>query len=249
VRSRVVDYGVLPVENSLAGSVQAAYDVLASGGLTIEGEVVIPIRHHLLGCPKSRITDLRRVISHPVALAQCSDFLSGRADLGVVAVYDTAGAALQVAREGNREVAAVASRAAGHRYGLEVLAADIQDRDDNQTRFFVVRHQELDPPPSSDRQVPRSAGEAGEESMVWKSVLLLDIEDRPGALYRIIEPFAERGISLSKLESRPGRVPWQYRFILEIRARVLVPEVAEAVELARGRSASLSVLGSFPVGA
>lgn len=267
VRSGEAGYGVLPVENSLAGSVQGAYDVLAAGGLTIVGEIILPIRHFLLGCTGARLEQIRRVTSHPVALAQCVRFLSGRPEIEVVAVYDTAGAAREVARGGDPAVAAVASRGAGDRYGLEVLAADIQDRDDNQTRFFVVRPagdgavgQEpapgsaapsADMPPGSEPVLaPAPAGRAspsaGEvEKPRWKSVLLIELEDRPGALLRVLEPFAERKISLSKLESRPAEVPWRYRFILELRAHLGDPAAKDAVAEVRRRSDSLAVLGSF----
>jgi prephenate dehydratase len=236
VRSGTAAYGVIPVENSLAGSVQAAYDVLAGGGLTIVGEIVIPIRHFLLGSPGSHLGEIRRVTSHPVALAQCARFLSGRPELEVVAVYDTAGAAREVARRGDPGVAAVAARAAAERYGLQVLAENIQDRDDNQTRFYVIRTGEQ----------PSVAHDEG--TGPHKSVLLLELEDLPGTLLRVLEPFAARGINLSKLESRPGGVPWRYRFILELRAHLASPDAAAAVEDARRRSSSLSVLGSFPAG-
>jgi len=242
VRSEGAAYGVIPVENSLAGSVQGAYDVLAAGGLTVVGEIVLPIRHFLLGCDGSRPEAVRRVTSHPVALAQCSRYLSRRPDVEVVAVYDTAGAAREVARAGDPAVAAVASRRAAKRYGLRVLVEDIQDRDDNQTRFFVVRSEEAE----AFAPEPRVASGRGEDPPPWKSVLLVELEDRPGALLRILEPFAERNISLSKLESRPGEVPWRYRFILELRASLTSPEAAEAVATVRERSASLSILGSFP---
>ncbi len=227
-------FGVLPVENTLAGSVQGAYDVLIGGGLEITGEIVIPIRHHLLGVPRSSLEEVRKVISHPVALAQCTDFLSKRPQMQAVAVYDTAGAAQQVSKDGDPTVAAIASRGAAERYSLELLAEEIQDRDDNQTRFFVIR----------------KGGSRSEEkrdpALSYKTVVVLELRDQPGSLLQVLEPFAERGIDLSKLESRPATVPWRYRFILELRADMDTPEAEEAVEEARRRTSVLAVLGSFP---
>jgi prephenate dehydratase len=238
-------YGVLPVENTLAGSVVAAYDALADGHVRIVGEIILPIRHCLLGLPGSRVEGIRRIVSHPVALAQCTRFLSSQRSAESVAVYDTAGAAEEVARGGDPEVAAVAARGAARRYGLQILAADIQDRDDNQTRFYVVvQGREPDPAP---RPEPPSASPstAVSDGPPWKSVVLLEVEDRPGALMDILAPLARAGINLTKLQSRPGEVPWRYRFIFEMAAHSGAEPAAEALRRIQRHSTTFRVLGSF----
>jgi prephenate dehydratase len=230
------ELGILPVENTLAGSVQGAHDVLADGGLAIVGEVVLAIRLFLLGVPGAREEKLRRILSHPVALAQCTRYLRAHPRAEAVTVHDTAGAAQEVARLGDPEVAAVAPRGAAERYGLDVLASDLQDRSDNQTRFYVVRREE-------------DVGEAPppEPGGSFRTVVLLELADRPGALVAVLEPFARRGIDLSRIESRPAAIPWRYRFLLELRAHAEDPGVRAALEEARRGSSEFRVLGSFPV--
>lgn len=227
------EYGMLPVENTLHGGVTGAYDALVGADVAVVGEVILPIRHCLLAVAGATIETLERVVSHPVALAQCGRFLSSLADTQVVAVYDTAGAARDVAAGGDRRVAAVASSGAGDRYGLEVLARDIQDSEDNQTRFFVVQR---------GRAGEGGTGDSGTGTM--KTALLCETPNEPGALLRLLEPFAARGINLTKLESRPGPTPWTYRFFLEYAhddAQAPLAAVAEA----RQRALSVEVLGTF----
>jgi prephenate dehydratase len=236
VRSgRVTAAGLLPVENTLAGTVQPSYDVLAEPGLQVVGEVIRPIRHFLLGTPGATIEGLRRVISHPVALAQCGHFLSRHPDLEAMAVYDTAGAAREVARTGDPTIAAIAAERAAERYGLEILAGDLQDRSDNQTRFLVVRREGSDPLPQESN---RGSG--------WKTALLVETENRPGALVDILLPMANEGVNLSKLESRPGSTPWSYRFFLEFQGSPDLDGVGRALDEVRSRAQLLRVLGTFP---
>ncbi|MEX0856153.1 MAG: prephenate dehydratase [Gemmatimonadota bacterium] len=235
VRSGRVTAGLLPVENSLAGTVQPAYDVLAEEGLAVVGEVVRPIRHFLLGVPGATLDGVRRVISHPVALAQCGEFLSNHPKIEALAVYDTAGAAREVAAGGDPTVAALAAQRAAERYGLDVLAEDLQDRADNQTRFLVIRRDDAQALP----------GEALRAEHGWKTALLVETENRPGALVDILLPMAEGGVNLSKLESRPGRTPWSYRFFLEFEGGAGGEAVTRALEQVRTRAHSVRVLGTF----
>lgn len=250
VARRVVEgeapFGLLPVENTLAGSVVASYDVLSREPLEVIREVIRPIRHCLLGMTGSDVEGLDRVLSHPVALAQCSDFFRNHEALEAVAVYDTAGAARRVAEEGDRSVAAIAGRDAAERHGLQVLASDLQDRDDNQTRFYLVRRAGGE---DAAADVPgRTSAADGEEGPTdaWKSALVLRTDNRPGALVRVLRPLAERGVNLSKLESRPGADPWTYRFFLEFEARADRDPGLSAVDEARAAAAELRVLGVFP---
>jgi prephenate dehydratase len=237
VTSRAADFGVLPVENSIHGSVIGAYDVLGAGGLTVIGEVVRPIRHCLLGMEGALPEQVRRVISHPVALAQCTRYLASLPHAEVVAFYDTAGAAREVAQRREPALAAVAGHTAAERYGLTVLAEDIQDRADNATRFFVVRR-------SDDAEAMPSAAAGA----AYKAVLVLETKHRPGALVDALLPFAKRDINLTRLESRPADQVWSYRFFLE-----LVTSDLDALDAAfndvRARAARVLVIGVFAVSA
>jgi prephenate dehydratase len=235
VRDRKAAAGLLPVENTLAGTVQPSYDVLAEPDFSVVGEVILPIRHFLLGLPGSSLTGVRKVISHPVALAQCGRFLSKHRDIEAVAVYDTAGAAREVAQRNDATLAAIASYRAAERYGLAVLEGDLQDRSDNQTRFLVIRRTDTDPLPE----------EATRPDAGWKTAVLVETENRPGALVAVLLPLAREGVNLSKLESRPGLTPWSYRFFLELegdpRGEAVGRAMAEVAKVAR----TVRVLGSF----
>ncbi len=235
LRSGRARAGLLPAENSLAGTVQPAYDILTAPGLTVVGEVIRPIRHFLLGLPGSTRDGLRRIISHPVALAQCGEFLACLPRVEAVAVYDTAGAAREVAEAGDATLGAIASSWAAERYGLEVLAADLQDRRDNQTRFLVVRR---------EAEAPlRPEGQGREYG--WKTALLVETENRPGSLVEILLPLSREGVNLSKLESRPGATPWSYRFVLEFEGSPSEATVGRALRELEARARSIRVLGSF----
>jgi prephenate dehydratase/chorismate mutase/prephenate dehydratase len=227
-------FGILPVENTLAGGVGGAWDALADSRLEVVGEIIHPIRLFLLGMAGARVAELERILSHPVALAQCTRFLSAHAHAQAVAVHDTAGAAQEVAREGNPRMAAVAPQGAADRYGLAVLQPDLQDRADNQTRFFVVRREGGPQPP------------AGSPAAGFSTVLLVEARDQPGALLRLLVPFATRGIDLSRIESRPGAQPWQYRFVMELRADASERRTREALDELRSLTAYFRLLGSFP---
>lgn len=233
VVSGEVDYGLLPIENSLAGSVVGSYDVLSDGGLAVVGEVVTPIHHCLLGVRQAAEQDITQVLSHPVALAQCQRFLQAHPAMEAVVFYDTAGAAREVALSGRRDQAAIAGRGAAARYDLAILVEDIEDRHDNQTRFLVVARPGAAPP---------SRPAAG----VMKTALLVETRNSPGALVRLLVPFADRGINLSKIESRPGSEPWTYRFFIEVEADAESLEAREALQEAQPHAAKLQLLGSFP---
>ena len=235
IRSGQVSAGLLPVENSLAGTVQPAYDILMEPGLCVVGEVIRPIRHFLLGLPGTPLEGLKRVISHPVALAQCGKFLSRHPEFEAVAVYDTAGAAREVAEKRDPTVGAIASFRTAERYGLEVLASDLQDQSDNQTRFLVIRQEGTDPLPGEDARVEHG----------WKTALLVETENRPGSLVEILLSLSKEGVNLSKLESRPGVTPWSYRFVLEFEGSPADGATERAMSEVRERAHSVRILGSF----
>jgi prephenate dehydratase len=225
-----VEYGLLPIENTLAGSVVGSYDVLAaSESVHVVAEVVLPIHHCLLGVRGTSLDELRSVESHPVALAQCGEFLRRHPRLAVRVAYDTAGAACEVAARGDRSAAAIAGRAAAMRYSLELLATDIEDRPDNQTRFLAI---------SRERAVLP-------EGVPARTALLLTTANVPGALLGVLKPLAEHGMNLSKLESRPTLEPWSYRFFLEMEHAAGHPDAAAAIAEIRGTARSLRVLGTY----
>lgn len=234
VESGQADLGLLPIENTLAGSVIPSYDVLATCDLTVLGEVVIPIHHCVLGLPESTTEGLTRILSHPVALAQCTRFLRSRPAVEAVAVYDTAGAARLVADTGDPKIAAIAGRAAAKRYGLRVIEPDVEDRHDNQTRFLVVAR--------PGTAMPSPAPAAG----AIKSLLIIETANEPGALVRVLEPFATEGVNLSKIESRPGDEPWTYRFFLEVQGDAAAPAVSAALAAVRRAALTTRLLGSYP---
>jgi prephenate dehydratase len=229
VTSGEASFGVVPVENSQAGSVNETYDLLLNSTLVrIVGEIVVRVDHALLAPPGARLEGIRRVYSHWQALAQSEDFL---ASLGVetVAVHDTAGAARIVAESGRLDEAAVASVEAGTRLGLSVLAERIQTYPDNFTKFAVV-----------------GTGDAG-LGTPDKTSLVMAVHDRPGSLLASLKPFAEHGINLTKLESRPRRgAPFEYLFYLDVERAGEDPELETVLTEVRLHTSMLKVLGSYP---
>jgi prephenate dehydratase len=229
VESGEVDAGAIPVENTLAGAVAEAYEALVAGAVTAIAEMVIPIRHCLLGLPGASTDEVREARSHPVALSQCRGFFADHPGIRAQAVYDTAGAAEEVAALGDPSLAAIASARAGERYGLEILQADLQDRDDNQTRFYLI--------------VKEPAGPT--EADLYKTACVVELENRPGALHELLGVFAGRGLDLTNLASRPGVSPWTYRFIMEFRHSSKT-EGLDAIQAASGLCSTVRVLGTFP---
>jgi prephenate dehydratase len=224
-----VGLGVIPIENSIGGSIHRNYDLLVEGDLSIVGEVQVPIVHNLLALPGVRIEEIRRVLSHPQALAQCAGFLRTMKDVEAIATYDTAGSAKMVRDEARRDTAAIASARAGALFGLEALRTGVEDFDDNITRFLAI---------GRDR-VPLGPPD--------KTSVVFTLRSEPGALFKALSVFALRGIDLTKLESRPvpGRA-WEYRFYADVSAaRDDLPCSRAILHLAEF-AGSLRTLGSYP---
>ena len=201
VQNGAATYGVLPIENSIGGSIHRNYDLLLERDLPIVGEVELPVIHHLLALPGTTLAGLKRVYSHPQGLAQCERFLRTLAGVDIIATYDTAGSAKMIADGQLTDAAAIASARAGEVFGLVSLAASVQDFDDNITRFLVV-----------GRTPVRNA-------VADKTSIVFALPNEPGSLFKALSVFALRGIDLTKLESRPipGR-PWEYLFYVDLAA-------------------------------
>jgi prephenate dehydratase len=198
-------FGVLPVENSLAGSVMGSYDLLIQRPVFIVGELYQHIRYKLLALPGVRLEDVRRVYSHEQALAQCKDYLDAHPAMQPEPAFDTAGAAKLVADEQRRDSAAIAPPLAGERYGLDVLASDIQSNSENYTRMMIIGRDEAHPPASAQ----------------LKTSVIAGLRHERGSLTRLLNVLNEAGMNLTKIESRPivGR-PWEYLFYLDWEGRL-----------------------------
>ncbi len=228
IESGAADYGALPVENSTAGSINQAYDLLLDHDLRVWGEAILRVRHALLAPPGATPADIRQVRSHPQALAQCERYLSNR-NWTPQTVYDTAGSARALAATPEPGVAVIASRLAGQLYGLEELDYGIEDSFYNYTRFFILSYQE---PPRAQRN---------------KTSLVFCTRHQPGALYECMGEFARRRINLTKIESRPRHNrPWQYIFYLDFEGHCQDPECEAALMGLLRRSSFVKLLGSYP---
>jgi chorismate mutase/prephenate dehydratase len=224
------DLALLPIENTTAGSINETYDLLADGRLHITGEVVASIEHCLLALPGVKLDDIRIVISHPQALAQCQAFFAQHPHLAPKPELDTAGSARRVAQTGDRTLAAIASAAAAKTYGLAILAEGIQTSAGNATRFVEIG---LRPAP-----VPEDARA--------KTSLLIALSDRPGALGEVLMRFAAQGLSLTKLESRPiPHAPFTYRFYVDVLGHVASAPFQAVLDEIRPLTAELHVLGTY----
>ncbi len=228
-----VDMGIIPLENSIEGSVNASIDALAfeSEGVYIQREVVIGVDLNLLGVRGSSLESVEIVYTHPHALAQCRSFISKNLPgAAVEAAISTADAARRVADEGDPAKAAVATKLAAELYGLHVLVDGIEDYPDNATRF-VVLGRSISPPTGHDKT----------------TVVCFQAEDRPGSLLEILQEFAARSINLTKLESRPTkRALGRYCFFVEFEGHLLEAVVGDALKNLHAKLAALKFLGSYP---
>ena len=195
-----VDAAVIPIENSLAGSVSEHFDLLLAHEVQVERETLLRIRHNLIGISGAALDHIDRVFSHPVALAQCRRFLAEHPRMEAFAFYDTVGSVKQLVNLRDRHAAAIASEAAAYYYGAQILAANIEDNPENYTRFFLVRRT------SRAICVPDAN----------KISLAFSVENRPGSLVDVLNKLAALGTNLTKIESRPvhGK-PWEYIFYVD----------------------------------
>jgi prephenate dehydratase len=222
---------LVPVENTLAGSVVRVYDLLLESPLEICGETILPIEHHLMGCPGARFEDIRVVASHPMALAQCERFFETHPALKRVPAEDTAGSVREMIERGDKTHAAIAGRRAMAYYGAIILRESIEDNAENFTRFVLLL-----PPEEASRSRAKDAK---------KMSLAMRLAHRPGALLASLEPFANHGVNLLKIESRPihGK-PFEYQFYVDVEAENH-GHLEKALHEVREVTSELRVLGLY----
>lgn len=226
-----VDYAILPIENTTAGSINETYDILGEGELHIVGEEAIRVVHCLLALEQVSTDRIRRIISHPQAIAQCSNYLAKLHDCKIESYIDTAMAAKKVLEDGDLSQAAIAGSYAADIYELHILERDLANQPENFTRFVVVGRQ----PVEVDLQIP------------CKTSLLMVTSHDKGALIRCLNVIDEHDIRMTKLESRPKpNEPWKYQFYLDIEGNVSNSDTRLALEELEQKASSLKVLGCYP---
>ncbi|MGB5367237.1 MAG: prephenate dehydratase [Polyangiales bacterium] len=231
LKAKELDFAVLPIENSIAGSINESYDLLAKMGLSLVGEEFQPIAHCLIGAADVAVTDIRRVYSHPVALAQCGEFLETLQDCHVEAFADTAMSVAKVKHDADPTQAAIASEQAAALHGLPILRREIADHPENYTRMVVVASE----PAHYEREVP------------CKTSLIFSTIHEQGALARCIAIFAKRGLNLTKIESRPKPdTPFEYIFYVDFEGNIDRETTQAALHDLDEVTTFLTVLGSYP---
>jgi prephenate dehydratase len=230
---------IIPIENTLHGSVHENYDHLLHFNLPIVGETKVRIVHNLIAPHGVTIGKIRRVFSHPVALNQCLDFFAAHPQFEKIPFYDTAGSVKMVMAEGLKDAAAIASSVAAEIYGGRILRRSIEDDRQNFTRFFALRH-----PADARRNTLRVRKDAQ-----WKTSLVFSTRNVPGSLFRSLSAFALRDLNLIKIESRPLRgKPWEYLFYLDFIGQVDDPVCRNALGHLRELADLLRILGCYPRG-
>ena len=228
VNKQEAQFGVVPVENSLEGSVNQTYDLFLTHDLKVSGEIIIRISHCLIANPSTSLEAVKTVYSHSQALAQCRRFLE-RLGRDLIPTYDTAGSVKMLKEKGLKDAAAVASEKAAEIYGMKILAREIEDNLTNYTRFFVLSRND--------------AAMTGRD----KTSIIFAAAHTPGSLYHALGEFAKRNINLTKIESRPTKQKaWEYNFYLDFEGHRSEKRCAEALEALAKSGSFLKILGSYP---
>ena len=223
-----VQYGIVPVENSLEGSISRVYDLLLESNLKVSGEIELRVVHSLIASPGVKLEQIKRIYSHPQALGQCQGFLK-HLKCELIPTYDTAGSVKMIKEKGIKDGAAVAGARAAEIYGMDIIATEIEDNRNNFTRFFILSKQ--DSPPSGND----------------KTSIVFSVKHKPGALFEFLQELASRGINLTKIESRPTRQkPWEYNFYLDFEGHQGDKLTGEVLTNLERNSLFLRVLGSYP---
>lgn len=224
-----VDAAVIPIENSLAGSVLEHFDLLLQHDVRVVRESLLHIRHNLIAVPETSLESIACVYSHPVALAQCRHFLAEHPEMRSLAFYDTAGSVKHIMESNDHHAAAIASEAAAHYYGAQILRAGIEDNPENYTRFFLVLR----------------AADAESDMSANKISLAFSVENRPGSLVAALNELAALGTNLTKIESRPVHgTPWEYIFYVDCQLHSH-DEGSHAIEVLRRHCSMVKELGRY----
>lgn len=233
VKKGTADYGVVPIENSLYGSIFETHDLLVKYPLKVIGELNLQVNHYLISNRKYDLSELKKIYSHPQALGQCSDFLNSLKRVSILPVYDTAGAAKMIAENPPVEPeAAIASKRAAEVYGLKVIKGNIQNNSENYTRFLVISPKAVDV-----------------KSASAKTSICFEMKSMPGSLFRALSVFALRDIDLTKIESRPlQKKAFEYLFYLDLKGNLKDQKIINALNHLKEISQSVKVLGSYEVG-
>jgi chorismate mutase/prephenate dehydratase len=227
VKTGDVNYGVVPIENSIEGSVNRTYDLFLEYDLKVRGEIILRISHCLIAHPDTKLDQIKTVYSHPQALAQCRKFLEEH-KLKATAAFDTAGSVKMIKEEKLMDAAAIASERAAQIYNMTILAREIEDIKNNSTRFFVLNKQDS----------PYSGQD--------KTSIIFAAKSIPGALYQILKEFADRNINLTKIESRPTKsTPWEYHFYLDFQGHRTEKQCQQALESIKDKTLFVKILGSY----
>ncbi len=230
VEDEEIDAGMVPIESLRNGSVGETLDALAWVDVKVYAETVLPIKHHLLGPEKINLEEIKQVLSHPQALAQCKEFLRENVpNAELTSTKSTAKAAKQIAKEKESYRAAIGSRGLADLYDLEILEEELQEEKGDETRFFCLKKEDHDP--------------TGDDKT---SIVFYTKEDRPGILYEVLKKFAERDINLTKIESRPSKEALgDYLFFIDFEGHRKDPNVKEVLEKLEPKVATLKVIGSY----
>ncbi len=221
-------FGIIPIENSLEGSISRSYDLLLDSALRVCGETELRVIHCLITSPGTRLDSVKRVYSHPQALSQCQAFLR-HLNCELIPTYDTAGSVKMIKERGITDGAAIASARAAEIYGMQIIAREIEDNPNNFTRFFILAKQDS-PPTGKD-----------------KTSIVFSVRHRPGALYEFLKTLASKNINLTKIESRPTRQkPWEYNFYLDFEGHREDRAARETLESLERTALFVKVLGSYP---
>lgn len=229
-----VSHGVVPIENTLHGSIHENYDHLLRYDFPIRGETTVRIAHHLISPPGTRFRDVKRIFSHPVALNQCRQFLGAHKNVQALSYYDTAGSVKMIISDKLADAAAIASETAATIYGGVILKRNVEDNPHNFTRFFLLS--------SKKSTISRLSSKSG----TWKTSLVFAVENSPGMLFKAMACFALRELNLVKIESRPiPNKPWEYLFYVDILGRSDDPAVERALAQLQEIATFSRILGSY----
>ena len=227
VKTGDVNYGVVPIENSIEGSVNRTYDLFLEYDLKVCGEIILRISHCLIAHKGTSIDQIKTVYSHPQALAQCRKFLEQH-KLKAISTFDTAGSVKMIKEEKLMDAAAIASERAAQIYGMTILAKEIEDIKNNSTRFFVL----------NKKDSPYSGQD--------KTSIIFAAKSVPGALYKVLKEFADRNINLTKIESRPTKsTPWEYHFYLDFEGHRTETKCQQALNSIKDKTIFVKILGSY----